>query len=500
MTSSRHTPNSNLRRPPIGDNANIDRWIMGLLILITVIRSLAIFASPLELGVDEAQYWAWSQTPDFGYFTKPPLIAWVIGVSHALFGHEVWAVRLPAPWLHVLTAVVLWRAASWIAGPAAGRWAAILWIALPIISVGSFVISTDTPLLLALSTALMLMIGVLQNRLDPVRGMFICGLAVGIGFLAKYAALYFLAGIVLWATWDRFITAHNVITVRHLLLFGLGMMIAASPNIIWNLTNDFTTVRHLGDNANIAKQSFDFAKTGRFLLGQLGVVGPVTFILMLGILRPPFHSSLKRLMICLSLPILALMTIQAFISDANANWTVASYPALIVWLACWIAQTNRWRWGLLASGINGAIAIVIISTSMSGSLGIFTPASDPLRRLRGWEALATDLKAALDRHEAHLIVADRRATAALMGWHFYNTDVTITLYDSDGIPGNHYERNHAFGSIKTASRNLIAVDGQSHAPALPQVVWRANDAISEHVISANRTRKLFLYAGTQTPK
>ncbi|MBT6565344.1 MAG: glycosyltransferase family 39 protein, partial [Candidatus Puniceispirillum sp.] len=276
-----------------------------MLILITVIRSLVIFASPLELGVDEAQYWAWSQTPDFGYFTKPPLIAWVIGVSHALFGHEVWAVRLPAPWLHVLTAVVLWRAASWIAGPAAGRWAAILWIALPIISVGSFVISTDTPLLLALSTALMLMIGVLQNRLDPVRGMFICGLAVGIGFLAKYAALYFLAGIVLWATWDRFITAHNVITVRHLLLFGLGMMIAASPNIIWNLTNDFTTVRHLGDNANIAKQSFDFAKTGRFLLGQLGVVGPVTFILMLGILRPPFHSSLKRLMICLSLPILA---------------------------------------------------------------------------------------------------------------------------------------------------------------------------------------------------
>lgn len=500
MTSRHHIPNSDIQRTALVHEVNMDRWIMGLLLIITIIRSIAILASPLELGVDEAQYWAWSQTPDFGYFTKPPLIAWIIGVSHALFGHEVWAVRLPAPWLHFLTAIVLWRTASWIAGSVAGRWAVVLWIVLPVISVGSFVISTDTPLLLALSIALLMIIGVLQNRLDPVRGMFICGLSVGIGFLAKYAAVYFLAGIVLWVVWNQITRLSNIITVRHLLLFGLGVLIAASPNIIWNLTNDFTTVRHLGDNANIAKQSYDFAKIGGFLLGQLGVAGPVIFILMLGILRPPFGSSTKRLMICLSLPILGLMTIQAFISDANANWAVAIYPALTVWLACWIAQTNSWRWGLLATGINVAIAVIIISASMAGSLGVFTPASDPLRRMRGWEALADDLKGALDRHDARLIVADRRATAALMGWHFYNSDVMITVYDSDGIPSNHYERNHAFGLVTTTARNLIAIDGQSDAPALPQVNWQASPDISEHAISDRRSRKLFLFAGIQTPE
>ena len=499
MTPSRHTSKSDLRHPLIAHDARIDRWIMGLLILVTAIRSLAILISPLELGVDEAQYWAWSQTPDFGYFTKPPLIAWIIGLSHALFGHEVWAVRLPAPWLHLLTAIILWRTASWIAGPNAGRWAAVIWIALPIISVGSFVISTDTPLLLALSVALMMVIGVLHNRFNPLHGMFICGLAVGVGFLAKYAAIYFLAGILLWALWNRLSGTNNSISFRHLLLFGLGMIIAASPNIIWNLTNDFTTVRHLGDNANIAKQSFDLAKVGGFMLGQFGVAGPGIFMLMLGILRPPFSTSPKKLMICLSLPILGLMTIQAFISDANANWAVASYPALTIWLACWIAQTNRWRWGLLASGINAAIAIVIISASMAGSLGVFTPASDPLRRLRGWEALATDVNAALEQHDAKLIVADRRATAALMGWHFYDSDIDIAVYDRDGIPSNHYERNHAFGSAVTGTSAIIAVDGRTQAPDLPQVNWHANPSISEHVISKNRTRKLFIFAGSQTP-
>jgi len=88
--------------------------IGGALLIITLLRSAAVITSPLELGVDEAQYWLWSQTPDFGYFTKPPLIAWIIGLSHWIFGHHTWAVRLPACWIHLITALFLWRGASWL--------------------------------------------------------------------------------------------------------------------------------------------------------------------------------------------------------------------------------------------------------------------------------------------------------------------------------------------------------------------------------------------------
>ena len=71
-------------------------WLIGIaLLMITLLRSAAVITTPLELGVDEAQYWLWSQTPDFGYFTKPPLIAWIIGLAHWIFGHHTWAVRLP---------------------------------------------------------------------------------------------------------------------------------------------------------------------------------------------------------------------------------------------------------------------------------------------------------------------------------------------------------------------------------------------------------------------
>ena len=80
-------------QPPIAFDSN--RFVLLVLLGLTLLRTSVVAISPLELGVDEAQYWLWSQSPDFGYFTKPPLIAWIIGVAHWAFGHSTMAVRLP---------------------------------------------------------------------------------------------------------------------------------------------------------------------------------------------------------------------------------------------------------------------------------------------------------------------------------------------------------------------------------------------------------------------
>src|ERR1700761_8001189 len=53
-------------------------WAVGATFLMTVLRLAAIRLSPLQLYADEAQYWLWSQHLAFGYFTKPPLLAWII--------------------------------------------------------------------------------------------------------------------------------------------------------------------------------------------------------------------------------------------------------------------------------------------------------------------------------------------------------------------------------------------------------------------------------------
>src|SRR5712671_6765422 len=63
---------------------------------LAVARLAALVRSPLELYPDEAQYWLWSRTLAFGYWSKPPMIAWAIGAATAIGGDaEPW-VRLPA--------------------------------------------------------------------------------------------------------------------------------------------------------------------------------------------------------------------------------------------------------------------------------------------------------------------------------------------------------------------------------------------------------------------
>src|SRR5258705_12245677 len=68
-----------------------------LIAALTLVRLVTLFSTPLELYPDEAQYWLWSRTLDFGYYSKPPVIAWAIWATTRLGGDaEAW-VRLSAP-------------------------------------------------------------------------------------------------------------------------------------------------------------------------------------------------------------------------------------------------------------------------------------------------------------------------------------------------------------------------------------------------------------------
>ena len=105
-----------------------------------------------------------------------------------------------------------------------------------------------------------------------------------------------------------------------------------------------------------------------------------------------------------------------------------------------------------------------------------------------------------------MIVADRRATAALLSWHFHHgiTDaagqtipVAIRVFDADGIPSNHFEQN--LNWTPQPGRRLLAVNGATTPPTLPGVRWDAKTSLSDHAISDNRRRSLYIYRGIEGP-
>src|SRR3954449_12839847 len=91
-------------RPASGDR--LCHALAALLILAAAAGHVAYLAlaCPLDLAPDEAHYWDWSRHLDWSYYSKGPLVAWLIRLSCELVGpwseqhtgNLAFAVRLPA--------------------------------------------------------------------------------------------------------------------------------------------------------------------------------------------------------------------------------------------------------------------------------------------------------------------------------------------------------------------------------------------------------------------
>ena len=67
------------------------------LLIIFLLRIYLNSYFQIPLHFDEAQYWSWSQKPEWGYFSKPPMLAWIIGLSNFFCGSSEFCIRLPNP-------------------------------------------------------------------------------------------------------------------------------------------------------------------------------------------------------------------------------------------------------------------------------------------------------------------------------------------------------------------------------------------------------------------
>ena len=476
------------------DWTNADILTLACLMFLLVARIFAIFVTPLELGVDEAQYWVWSQDISFGYYSKPPLIAWIIGISDAVIGHSSFGVRIFAPITQFSITLVLWRCAYKLNNdsPRAsriGRISALLWALMPAVGLGSSVISTDTPMLLFWCIALYLILPSnsvthLSSRIYLITGFF-----VGLCLLSKYAGIYFLVCASLWL-----MTAHVSSYSKRFLCFitlTIGSLIVFMPNLIWNLNNGLVTVIHLSENANLSQPSYSLESVKNFWQAQLFVFGPLSLICFLVAIFRWEKNSLFLLLF--SIPILLIISVQAYIKEANANWAVAAYPAATLMVAGWLGNFTRQTFTALTIFINAVISITVISVVITGHLGQLTPDSDPLRRVRGWESLAEDLNRQVNLHKVNTIIADRRATASILKWYFHGDPVQIVVHDHDNKPSNHFELNYRFDNNSPAP--IIALTEKQEAPSIKGIKWIGMIGTSNHKIAKETYRNYYFYLG-----
>ena len=128
--------------------------LLGLSVLFLA-RVLFIALCPLELVPDEAYYWDWSRQWDWGYYSKPPLIAWLIALATSLGGNTEFAIRFPAACLGTLGLWAIYELARNMYDARTGLRTVIAAAATPGLTVMSLLMTIDAPFLCAWSCAVL---------------------------------------------------------------------------------------------------------------------------------------------------------------------------------------------------------------------------------------------------------------------------------------------------------------------------------------------------------
>jgi 4-amino-4-deoxy-L-arabinose transferase-like glycosyltransferase len=403
-----------------------------------------LFDCPLDLAPDEAHYWDWSRHLDWSYYSKGPLVAWLIRAacwlagdwSRQLVGSEMIAVRLPAivssslllTALYTLTMQMFRRDALAAAVVAMA-------LTLPVVVAGGSLMTIDAPYTCCWGWALVTAYSAIFRGARwawPVTGLI-----VGLGLLAKYTMVLFVPslGLFLLLTDEvgqtrrlRFRRGESsfwlvkALRLRFRLGTGFWIMSAVAgvcslPIALWNAQHGWVSLHHVSGQAGLHHEN------GILWLGPLSYVG-MQCLLLLGFWFVAWILAMVRYrpwreqdpsVACLwwmSAPMFAVFLLFSLKTREEPNWPVTAYLSGIVLTAFWLQNRLREQQSrLLKSGVVAIACLgLLVSFFMhhsewarpllrqaSGEATTARPLPlrrfDPTCRLRGWRTLAAAVDA-----------------------------------------------------------------------------------------------------------
>lgn len=412
MTNSDHhsSATASLDAPAIGPDADAHGlWttrFVRLLGVVLVARMVYAAIVPLDLISDESYYWEWSRRPAWGYYSKPPMIAWLIAASTRLFGSTEFTVRLPAVLLSTAGLIPVFLLARRLYDARVAFWTMLAVLASPGGVVSGLLMTIDAPLLCCWATGVYAVWRMLEPDSKWIRWCLLATLATGLGLLSKQTmlALPALVGLfLLLRAEDRRQLARPGVW-----LWGCGSLLFLVPVLWWNAANGWITFEHTqhhfeAETVSLGKR---LGRAAEYMGGQFGVVSPVTCWLVAIVFAGCFLAFTKlarreRFLLMLSGVPLYGVVLLSFKQRVQPNWPAPFYVCGLILATGWAlgqfdlaAWTTRWRShfrpGLVVGAILGGITLLVPYAALVTSLG--GTEADPTRRLRGWEEFGTKIQ------------------------------------------------------------------------------------------------------------
>lgn len=359
-----------------------------------VLRALFIlfFCAHADLAGDEAYYWDWGRRPDWGYYSKPPMIGWLMGLVGWLTGACDISIRMTALVLGTLTLAALFLLARMMYDARTGFLAALLILLTPASAGLNLFLTIDAPLLLTWTLALLLFWFAAQKPQCWTRWLLLA-LVIGLGTLSKQMMLVFPLLMVVFAAIskeDRSLLKN----MRMWVAIGIGAAFL-TPVLLWQQQHQWITLQHTAHHFDTKNLGFGhwLTRTLEWPGVQALVYSPVTWaalvtVLWLGIKNWCSMARRERFLLLFSAPALIIFTLLALRQRINPNWPAVFYVPTFILVAAWFsghlpfASAAAWKkWALrVAASITLVLHVLVLITFLTPLKG-----HKKLAELSGWQ-------------------------------------------------------------------------------------------------------------------
>lgn len=425
---------------------------------IVMLRILYTVHGGFDLDPEEAQYWLWSKYPDWSYYSKPPLIAYLNAITTSLLGSFPWAVRLNAILLGSFLGLSVYFITRSIYQ---NKKLAFL------ISAGLLLLPAYHYVSLFFTTDVLAVIGWLfttyffwiAKTTTKKKYWLLAGLSMGLGLLGKYALLYFIPFSLLYLL----LTDPKILLKKGYYLFILTGLVFFLPVIIWNLNNGMYGVLHVAHLAGAGKDFPGWSKMityqAEFIGGQLLLNFPLLCLLFLwerNGLRNYLKGDFEKYIISSVIFILVTFFAVAFFKRIRINWLIFSYfPLYIILLRAIFKSRLIYRVKIYLALSSFLLAGLLFQPFFEayGFTGArVVPATvDPFTKLMGWQQLGNFLDKEVRPKSGGkeiVILSDKYQIAAQMSFYTPGQpesyclpymDRRMNQYDVWGLP-SHFDR------------------------------------------------------------
>ncbi len=326
-----------------------DRTFFLVVLLATTLLHIVIAVTAPVSG-DEAYYWDCSRHLDWSYFDQPPLVIWAMIPFRAILGETALAVRAPAILASLFIALTLLPVTRRLGGgPREAGVAYLLLHATPLVFLGSSYASTDVAMIAAYTMATWAAMAVADGDL---RGWWGFGLAIGLGFLAKFPMVLALAAIgaaVIWGEGKRHLRRATPYLAAAL------AFACTAPVWIWGAIHNWDNITFQLEGRHHSA-GFTLKYLGEYLGANLLLLSPPLAVALgaawwIARRRP---APAWRVAVVSALTPLAFFGLLALRSRMAPHWGT---PGLVVAAAMLVLLTFRFKRALVISGVVVGLAL-----------------------------------------------------------------------------------------------------------------------------------------------